>query len=557
MTEKTTTDNLIGKQLGDYRLDHLLATGGMARIYSGVDVKLGRRAAIKVVTQDMLEADSTLTERFQREAKAVANLEHPHIISIYQYGEYENLYFLAMKLVDGKDLADSLNQHIRQRQLMEPRRLLDILAQVADALDHAHEHGIIHRDVKPSNILLGANDRAILTDFGLVLRQQVDKTMGTAFGTPRYISPEQALASERAVPQSDIYSLAVIVYEAVTGSMVFRADTAMQIALSHISEPPPPPTSVNPNVPRSVEREILKALDKDPKKRHKTAAQFIAALRDAYGPLLDAPTEPPPELARSLTPVMSEPPDFEALLAEKQAEEAAAKAQQAAQPKRERGKGGGCRMRLIAVLVLGLLAGVLIFTQQDNLPELAAIPVVGPMLDNASRADDTDDTLVANTTPTDVPASPPPAETTESEPDDEETAPLVLTGGEPVRLAYTFEALALRNDGAQALDVRELSAARPDGAARFDGGRISQGTIPPGACVLILLQGRRVDPPPGVNCDSVHGEFLLTASDLFWRAGAGATFDVRLGDAVLANCPTIPRGGSDACTFDWPALSGD
>jgi len=302
------TDKLIGQRLGDYKLTQKLAAGGMAKIYYGEDVKLGRRAAIKVLTPEMLEADDTLTERFEREAKAVAHLEHPNIVPIYQFGDAEGgLYFLAMKLIEGEDLADELNRLNKDKQLMPVSRMFKIIEQVAAALDFAHIHGIIHRDVKPSNVLLDKTGKAILTDFGLVLRQQVDKTMGTAFGTPRYISPEQALASEKSVPQSDIYSLAVIVYEILTGSMVFKADTAMQIALSHISEAPPPPRTINPHIPRGVEREILKALSKKPEDRHESAAHFVQALRDAYGDKITEDTEETPGDVQVKTPVMRPP----------------------------------------------------------------------------------------------------------------------------------------------------------------------------------------------------------------------------------------------------------
>lgn len=281
--------NLIGEQLGDYKIVEKIASGGMSQIYRGVDERLGRIAAIKVLPPEIMETDDLMVERFQREARAVASLEHPNIVPIYQYGEKDDLYFLAMKHIGGEDLADVLNRMQREDELIDPKRMLTILSQVADALDHAHSAGVVHRDVKPSNIMLeqtaNGDEKAILTDFGLVLRQQVDQTMGTAFGTPRYISPEQALASEDSVPQSDIYSLAVIVYEMLTGSMVFKADTAMQIAISHISVPPPPPTSINPQIPKDVEREILKALSKQPEKRHESAGAFVRALKIAFGDL--------------------------------------------------------------------------------------------------------------------------------------------------------------------------------------------------------------------------------------------------------------------------------
>jgi tRNA A-37 threonylcarbamoyl transferase component Bud32 len=515
VVESAQQDNLIGRQLGDYRLKRLIAAGGMARIYQGVDVRLGRAAAIKVLTQDKLEADQSLSERFQREARAVAVLDHENIIPIYQYGEQDGLYFLAMKLIHGGDLADEMRALQNQQKLMEPRKLLDIMTQVAAALDHAHEAGIVHRDVKPSNILIDRTGRAILTDFGLVLRQQIDKTMGTAFGTPRYISPEQALASERAVPQSDLYSLAVIIYEAVTGSMVFKADTAMQVALSHISEPPPPPSTINPNIPRAVERELLKALAKNPEERHRTVSEFIDALKDAYGPLIDSPGTGG---RFATTPVLSETPDYEALAARKADErlrddnwdELAAPPT----PQPSRSRRGGLLAVAGLIVVLGI-AGVLALGGFNGDDDAAALATATP--EPIATADDP-------------------------------VAIVPLTGGEPVSLVYNFEALALRNDGEVPLAVADLSLGAAPGLA---GSRIPGGTVPPGSCVLVLLQGRPIDPPEDALCDEIHSQILLDGAALFWR---GQEFGIHLGETAIASCPGVIRGGRDVCHFDWPVV---
>jgi hypothetical protein len=188
-----------------------------------------------------------------------------------------------MKLIKGKDLADALKKIRRRNKLMEVDRVLEIMSQIASALDYAHSQHIIHRDVKPSNILIDKDDKAILTDLGLVLRSTSETTMGTAFGTPRYIAPEQATASDKAVPQSDIYSFAVIMYEMLTGQTPFDGDSPMEIALAHIGEPVPPPREINPQIPSTVEIELLKALDKDPANRHTTATEFVEAIKRGYG----------------------------------------------------------------------------------------------------------------------------------------------------------------------------------------------------------------------------------------------------------------------------------
>ncbi|MCA9893438.1 MAG: serine/threonine protein kinase, partial [Anaerolineae bacterium] len=267
------TDDLIGKVLGDYRLERKLTSGGMSHVYIGIDDKLGRRAAVKVLTPEFQDQDDMLKVRFSREAKAVAQLEHDNIITIYQYGEVDGMYFLAMRYIDGPDLSDVVKDYRARKELMPVERALAILEQVAIALDYAHARGIVHRDVKPSNVLLGHDDKAVLTDFGLVLWSDLDNTLGTAFGTPRYISPEQATDSQLAVPQSDIYSLGVMVYEIFTGHHVFVGNNAMEVALAHIHEMPTPPRVHNPRISGDAQNEILKALAKDPDDRHETAVE--------------------------------------------------------------------------------------------------------------------------------------------------------------------------------------------------------------------------------------------------------------------------------------------
>src|SRR5690606_6084753 len=306
-------DPLIGKQLGDYRITSRLASGGMARVYKGMDYKLQRPAAIKVLELHTADHDQTITARFKREARAVAALEHPNIIPIYQYGEDEatGVYFLAMKLIKGRDLANELRRLRKTKsQLMDVDRALHIMAQIASALDYAHSQEIIHRDVKPSNILIDKDDHAVLTDMVLVLRVSSETTMGTAFGTQRYIATEQATSSDKAVPQSDIYSFAVILYELLAGQTPFNGDSPMEIALAHLSDPVPPPTTINPDIPEAVEKELLRALDKDPAKRHKTAVSLIEAVKRGYQEQSQAGAKPAAALSvpkeRGAAPVNEE-----------------------------------------------------------------------------------------------------------------------------------------------------------------------------------------------------------------------------------------------------------
>lgn len=293
---------MIGKRLGDYNLIGLVATGGMARIYEGVDARLGRHVAVKVLeleTETPVE-DDTLPARFEREARAVAKLDHPNIISIYQYGEFQGALFIVMPLIKGRDLAQEFAALRKAGKRMDVPRGLRILEQIASALDYAHSAGVIHRDIKPSNVLIDGNDRALLTDFGLVFQPKEDATLGTAFGTPRYIAPEQAVASDQATAKSDLYSLAVILYEMLTGQTPFSGQSAMEIALAHINDAPPSPRAINPDIPEAAEQAILRGLSKDQANRQATALELIQAVKMAYDPLGAAETRTsPPTLAYS------------------------------------------------------------------------------------------------------------------------------------------------------------------------------------------------------------------------------------------------------------------
>lgn len=394
---------LIGKTLGDYELQELLTSGGMARIYKGFDLRLQRYAAVKVLMRELLDSDDTLTERFLREARAIARLDHTGIVPVFQSGEQDGYYFMAMRLIEGNDLADEVTNLRRLGQQLPPERAIHILEQVADALDYAHSEGIVHRDIKPSNILLTKGDRAYLTDFGLALWQSVDKTMGTAFGTPRYIAPEQALASEKAVPQSDVYALAVILYEILTGDMLFRADTPMQIALSHISDMPTPPRTINPLIPQRVEDEVLRALSKDPNLRHETAGEFIQAVKTAYAdaststtpPMISTPTKkntistPPPNVPPPVPPkytitpfkgVSIPRPKTETQTMSKVAPELreALESEQRASNRRSAVIGGGIVAGLVLlVAVVALLAGMTgVNAEQSTATAVAALEIL-------------------------------------------------------------------------------------------------------------------------------------------------------------------------------------
>ncbi len=312
MIAKTEKDPLIGTRLGDYTIQDVLGRGGMARVYRGLDENLGRPAAVKVLHIPDDSEDERIIDRFRLEARAIAHFEHPNIVAIYQFGESDSQFFIAMKLVDGQTLAQVLRDLRRTGDCLPVERILKTVGDVCSALDYAHARGIIHRDIKPSNILYdrNANNRAILTDFGLAMELGGNNTRGTAFGTPRYIAPEQAVSSQQAVPQSDIYSLGVVVYEMLTGRVPFEDESPMSIALSHITSQPPSPRSFNPAIPAQVEAVLLRALAKEPADRYQTGEEFYKALEAAYVTAeIEMPTMmvQPASLAEAVAPAVAEP----------------------------------------------------------------------------------------------------------------------------------------------------------------------------------------------------------------------------------------------------------
>jgi serine/threonine protein kinase len=312
------TDPLIGKRLGDYLIEGVLGTGGMARVYRGYDDNLDRYAAIKVIEPQLIASaeEDEYRERFLREARAIARLNHPRIVGVYQFNQVGNLYYIAMDYIEGRTLRDILKSYIKQEKMMPTAELLLVLRDIADALDYAHRQNIIHRDVKPSNIIVTGEGHAVLTDFGLALNA-VEGTIGNTFGSVHYIAPEQAISSAQAVPQSDQYSLGIVAYELLTGRVPFDDASAMSVALKHISDPPPPPTEINPNIPAEVEQVLLKSLDKDTGKRYTTATEFVKALEFAFSMVENQDIAPPPSGLATGTPGATRPvppPEFAAKL---------------------------------------------------------------------------------------------------------------------------------------------------------------------------------------------------------------------------------------------------
>jgi serine/threonine protein kinase len=281
-----TSDPLIGRKLGDYIIVDILGQGGMARVYRGLDKKLNRYAAVKVIDAAAFREDEAeYRSRFQNEARAIARLTHPNIVMVYQFDEVENLYYMAMSFIEGKDLRTIIKTHDRFKSRMSYAEVLRVIQDIGSALDYAHTEGVIHRDIKPSNIMLTSTGKAILTDFGLALSVP-EGTIGNTFGSAHYIAPEQAISSAQAVPQSDIYSLGIVLYEMLTNHVPFDDPSAMAVAMKHLTDPPPPPSRLNDELPPVVDAIIARALEKEARKRYKSCAEMVKAVEAALTPLI-------------------------------------------------------------------------------------------------------------------------------------------------------------------------------------------------------------------------------------------------------------------------------
>src|SRR5512145_3236936 len=269
----------VGENVGPYRIVEQLGQGGMATVYKAYHASLDRYVALKALHPAFME-DKTFLARFQREARVVAKLEHPNIVPVYDYSEHEQRPYLVMKYIEGDTLKARLNQGP-----LTSEEINQIVDSVGSALAYAHKQGVLHRDIKPSNVLVSTDGQMYLADFGLArIAQSGESTLSSdmIMGTPQYISPEQAMGKKDLDARTDLYSFGVMLYEMVVGQVPFNADTPFSVIHDHIYTPLPLPHKVNPNVPESVERVLLKALAKERDARYETVAQMVTAFKDAW-----------------------------------------------------------------------------------------------------------------------------------------------------------------------------------------------------------------------------------------------------------------------------------
>lgn len=259
---------------GRYRLDERIGEGGMAVVYRGYDLVLNRVVAVKVL-RDQYISDSNFLRRFEREAQSAARLSHPHIANVYDVGQDGHTRYIVMEYVDGPNLKEL----IRRQGPFSVDGAAFIIRQVAEALDYAHAHGLVHRDIKPQNILVDQNGHVKVVDFGIA-KGLSDANLtedGTGMGTVHYVSPEQARGAQ-ATPASDVYATGVVLYEMLTKRLPFEADTPVGVAMQHVSANPPPPSQFNPAIPPEVEAIVLRALAKNPADRYPSAGALADAL---------------------------------------------------------------------------------------------------------------------------------------------------------------------------------------------------------------------------------------------------------------------------------------
>ena len=285
-----TADPRIGSELAGYRIERLLGRGGMSVVYLATDTRLDRRVALKLLAPE-LAADERFRERFLGESKLAASLDHPNVIPVYEAGEAAGLLYIAMRYVEGTDLKALVST----KGALPPARAVALLAQVADALDEAHAHGLVHRDVKPGNVLIAAHDHVYLSDFGLTKQAGSESGLtGTAefIGTPDYVSPEQ-IERRPATAASDQYALACVLYETLAGEPPYRSESLMGVLYAHVNGVPPSLHRRRPELPAAIDSVLARGTAKQPDQRYSTCRELVDDARRALGI-----TEPPTPAAK-------------------------------------------------------------------------------------------------------------------------------------------------------------------------------------------------------------------------------------------------------------------
>lgn len=296
--------DLIGKTIGQYQIVEQIGLGGMATVYKAYQPSIDRYVAIKILPKQ-LAYDPNFVKRFQHEARAIAALEHPHILPVHDFDTEGEYTYLVMRYVEGGTLTNLMGQSLPYD------RIVQIVGNIARALDYAHRQGVVHRDIKPSNILIDKHGEELLTDFGIAKMVEGSgdtqlTSAGSILGTPAYMSPEQA-EGKPVDGRSDIYSLGVVLYELLTGQPPYRAETPLAIVLMHLNDPLPPPRTIKPGIPEPLERVVLKAMAKKPDDRFQSAADMEKALKQALREIESSPRTADLSLPSTRTEAVPQP----------------------------------------------------------------------------------------------------------------------------------------------------------------------------------------------------------------------------------------------------------
>jgi serine/threonine protein kinase len=289
-------DSRVGTEIAGYRIESVIGRGGMSVVYLATQAFPSRKVALKLLAPEIADQEG-FRERFIRESNAAASIDHPNVIPIYGAGDADGVLWIAMRYVDGEDLG----RLIEREGALLPDRVVRVVGQVADALDAAHEVGLVHRDVKPGNVLIARGDHAYLTDFGLIKRHEAGTEFtktGQFLGSVAYAAPEQ-IRGEPVDARTDVYSLGCVLYECLTGEPPFSREAEVGTLYAHLNDPPPKPTGVRPDLPRAIDAVVAKAMAKEPAQRFATAGELAAAAREALPGVTPLPPARPTLPGRS------------------------------------------------------------------------------------------------------------------------------------------------------------------------------------------------------------------------------------------------------------------
>lgn len=353
MSDAFRPDEIVNQR---YRVLRKLGAGGMADVYLCEDLTLGRRVAMKVLSS-RFAGDAQFVERFRREAKAAAGLNHPNLVAVYDWGEIDHTSFIIMEYVEGETLKDL----VRRRGRLHGSEALDLCLHVLAAVGYAHRHGVVHRDIKAQNILLDTAGVAKITDFGIARAGDVGMTeAGSILGTAQYLAPEQA-RGETVDGRSDLYSVGIVLYEMLTGTVPFKGDSAVSVAMKHVNELAPEPAELVPGMPYTLNQIVMKALAKDPAQRYQTAEDFARDLRAAQvgGPVTAATYDP----SADRTQVMGPPQD---------ATQVMGRPAEAAPPGRRRSRRALWVVLLLLAVIAAAAAGIIwtLSGEQVDVPDV-------------------------------------------------------------------------------------------------------------------------------------------------------------------------------------------